>query len=82
MLNIGIARVRIPECCKECQESEEDDGSVCSCSTAEVFSDSDSHISAERLAILQNVAPEALNESMLLLITFDCLQLSFFCDVC
>lgn len=63
MLNIGIARVRIPECCKGCQDSEDDDGSVCSCSTTEVTSDAESTLSAERLAIVHHVAPEALNES-------------------
>lgn len=62
MLNIGIARVRIPDCCNECQDSEEDDRSVCSCSTAENLGDIESTISAETQTMLHNVVPEALNE--------------------
>ena len=64
MLNISVTRVRIPDCCKECQESEEE-VSGCSCSTAEPVSDSDSTVSVERLFILHHVTPEVLNEGML-----------------
>ena len=64
MLNISVTRVRIPDCCKECQECEEE-VSGCSCGSADPVSDSDSTISVERLFILHHVAPEALNESML-----------------
>jgi len=61
MLNISVTRVRIPDCCKECQECEEE-VSGCSCGSADPVSDSDSTISVERLFILHHVAPEALNE--------------------
>ena len=62
MLNIGIARVRIPDCCVQCQTSEEDYCSVCYCGAKDP-SDVASTISAERIKILHNVVPEKLNES-------------------
>ncbi len=69
MLNIGIARVKIPDCCVESHECD-DNGSGCSC---DMFSDVESTISAERLTIVHNVVPEKLNESKCQFKSYQCI---------